>query len=128
MISSKLGFAGTLDRVIDLDGKKILLDIKTSNSIYPSYWLQLSAYAKLLKEVANDAKSIDTVGILWLNAKTRTEGKKGAVQGIGWQLVTKTIEEAEADWELFQATHKLWLAMNEDVKPKQISYQLKHKK
>jgi hypothetical protein len=128
MISSKLGFAGTLDRVIDLDGKKILLDIKTSNSIYPSYWLQLSAYAKLLKEVANDAKAIDTVGILWLNAKTRTEGKKGAVQGIGWQLVTKTIEEAEADWELFQATHKLWLAMNEDVKPKQISYQLKHKK
>ena len=128
MISSKLGFAGTLDRVIDLDGKKILLDIKTSNSIYPSYWLQLSAYAKLLKEVANDAKSIDQVGILWLNAKTRTEGKKGAVQGIGWQLVTKTIEEAEADWELFQATHKLWLAMNEDVKPKQISYQLKHKK
>ena len=128
MISSKLGFAGTLDRVINLDGKKILMDIKTSNSIYPSYWLQLAAYHQLLNEIATDVKSIDAVGILWLNAKTRTEGKKGTVQGIGWQLVTKTVKEIKADWDLFKATHKLWLSINEDTKPKQISYQLKHKR
>jgi hypothetical protein len=68
------------------------------------------------------------VGILWLNAKTRTIGKNGAIQGVGWQLVTKSINEVEKDWEMFQATHKLWLSINEDMKPKNISYQLKHKK
>jgi hypothetical protein len=125
IISEKLGFAGTLDRVISLDGKSMMIDIKTSNSIYPSYWLQLAAYNELLN-TANI--KVDSVGILWLNAKTRTAGKNGAIQGIGWQLVTKSMNDVKQDWELFQATHKLWLALNADTKPKQISYQLKHKK
>lgn len=125
MISEHLGYAGTLDRVITINGKSMLLDIKTSNSIYPSYWLQLAAYNELLKTLNT---KVDAVGILWLNAKTRTTGKKGDIQGIGWQLVSKDIKEVEADLELFNSTHKLWLALNADTKPKQISYQLKHKK
>jgi hypothetical protein len=119
LVSPELGFAGTLDRVIEMNGRRILLDIKTSNSIYPSYWLQLAAYKELYGE------PIDEVGILWLNAKTRTEGSKGAVQGAGWQLITK--QDTSKDWEMFQCTHKLWLAENEGMKPKQTSYSLSHK-
>lgn len=125
MVSSALGFAGTLDRMITLNNKKILLDIKTSNSIYPSYWLQLSAYNQLLSVHGGYA---DQVGILWLNAKTRTKGKKGDVQGLGWQLIVKDRVEVLEDYKLFEATHKLWLHMNQDAKPRQFSYQLKHKK
>jgi len=125
MISKKLGFAGTVDRVIELNGKKILLDIKTSNSIYPSYWLQLAAYNELLKELNVEC---DQVGILWLNAKTRTTGKNGAIQGIGWQLVTRDMKEVKKDFKLFKSTYELWKFMNEDIKPREISYQLKHKK
>jgi hypothetical protein len=125
MISEELGYAGTLDRIIRLNGKTMLLDIKTSNSIYPMYWLQLAAYHELLK---NGIIEIEQFGILWLNAKTRTTGKNGAIQGIGWQLITKNAEEIKQDLELFKATHKLWLALNQDIKPKQISYQLKYKK
>lgn len=125
MISEQLGYAGTLDRVININGNLMLLDIKTSNSIYPSYWLQLAAYNELLKI---GKINVDLVGILWLNAKTRTTGKKGDIQGIGWQLVSKDIKEVERDLELFNSTHKLWLALNADTKPKQISYQLKYKK
>jgi len=125
MISDNLGFAGTIDRTVNLNGLDMLIDIKTSNQIYPSYWLQLAAYSKLLEE--NNIK-VDGVGILWLNAKTRTTGKGGAIQGPGWQLVTKTMDELEKDWRLFQSTYALWRSMNEDIKPKQISYQLKHKK
>jgi hypothetical protein len=127
MASASLGFAGTLDRVIEINGKTMLIDIKTSNSIYPSYWLQLAAYHQLLIQYDSNM-GIDAVGILWLNAKTRTMGKNGAVQGIGWQLVTKDMDELKNDWELFQSTHKLWLALNADIKPKQLSYQLTHKK
>lgn len=123
IISEQLGYAGTLDRIIEMDGEKILLDIKTSNAVYPSYWLQLAAYKELLKE--EHGYMIDHVAILWLNAKTRTEGKKGQVQGIGWQMLTK--DDMANDLRLFNATHELWKAENATMKPKQVSYQLSHK-
>ncbi len=124
IISEKLGFAGTLDRVMNIEGYTLLVDIKTSGAIYNSYWLQLAAYEQLLLE-EHGHNILDGVAVLWLNAKTRTEGKKGQVQGVGWQLVVK--EDTDKDWELFQATHKLWLAENEGMKPKQLTYQIKHK-
>jgi hypothetical protein len=123
MVSSDLGYAGTLDRILTIDGKRYLVDIKTSNSIYPSYWLQLAAYRRLL---AHHGLVVDEVAILWLNAKTRTRGKKGDIQGIGWQFVSK--ENTDQEMQLFNATFELWKSINEDVKPKEFSYQLKHKK
>jgi hypothetical protein len=124
---SSLGFAGTVDRVIRLNGKNILMDIKTSNNLHNSYWLQLAAYKELL--VASlDGPAIDEVGILWLNAKTRTTGKNGAIQGIGWQLVTKDVNDTVADWDAFYHTKCLYESLNNDVRPRNISYQLKHKR
>lgn len=123
IINKDLGYAGTIDRVIDMSGEKILLDIKTSNAIYPSYWLQLAAYRSLLMN--NAGKKVDKVAILWLNAKTRTEGKKGDIQGIGWQMVIK--EDTSKDLELFNATYQLWMAENATSKPKQLTYQISHK-
>lgn len=122
MIDEKLGFAGTVDRVIKTSGKTILLDIKTSNALHDSYWLQLSAYYQLLK---CNSVFVDQVAILWLNAKTRTKKDN---QGIGWQFIVKDTAEIEQDWELFQSTYKLWKAINKDVKPRNLSYSLKHKR
>lgn len=127
IISEYLGFAGTIDRVINLNGKTLLIDIKTSNAIYDSYWLQLAAYEQLMIKAYGE-KPIDGVAILWLNAKTRSLGKGDAVQGIGWQLITREDYQTEKDWELFQATHKLWLAQNGAMQPKQMSYTISHKK
>lgn len=124
VLSPKLGFAGTIDRVSIIEGKKYVLDIKTSNGIYNSYWLQLAAYREGLKDVSG--MEVDGVAILWLNAKTRTNGKKGDTQGVGWQMVTR--EDTRKDFELFQAVQKLWLAEHEGDGPKQFSYQLTHKK
>jgi hypothetical protein len=121
IVSERLGFAGTLDRVVSMNGKRILIDIKTSNAIYPTYWLQLAAYEKLLTE-ATGYNPIDEVAILWLNAKTRTEGKKGDVQGKGWHLLSK--DDTDKEWLLFQATKQLWTAQNEDCAPKQTTYKL----
>ena len=122
IISKDLGYAGTIDRVINMNGERILLDIKTSNAIYPSYWLQLAAYRTLLYSMGAE---VDKVAILWLNAKTRTEGKKGDIQGIGWQMIMK--EDTMQDSQLFKATHALWLAENQTSKPKQLTYQISHK-
>jgi glutaredoxin-related protein len=37
-------YAGTLDAIIDLDGRKILLDVKSGKGVYPEVALQLAAY------------------------------------------------------------------------------------
>ena len=132
IVSPELGFGGTLDRRLLLTeafgehaGKKVIMDIKTSNSLHNHYWLQQAGYVKLYEKIYGE--EVDDVCILWLNAKTRTEGKKGAIQGIGWQLV---FPEKSIDyyWRLFRATHALWLEENKDYKPRNISYSLTHKK
>ena len=120
IVSKDIGTAGTLDRVILMNGKKILVDIKTSNAIYSSYWLQLSAYKDMLALIGVE---VDEVAILWLNAKTRTV-KKDAIQGVGWQLICKS--DVKKDAELFKATMALWKAENEDLKPKQLSYKISY--
>lgn len=127
MASDTLGFAGTMDRdmTIRIRGKRYLLDIKTSNNIWDEYWLQLTAYQKLAEDLDDGNNRFDGRAILWLNAKTRTDGQKGAIQGKGWQLLIDEDDPAEK-WDIFQATHKLWLAQNGSMKPRQNVYQLGH--
>ena len=125
-VSPALGFAGTIDRLAWLDGKLTLIDIKTSNNIHDSYWVQLAAYARLVEEMTDNF--LDQVAILHLNAKTRTTGTKGAVQGVGWQMIKRDRVETCQDYNLFLVTKQLWEAQNKDAKPRQVSYTLTHKK
>lgn len=119
VVDFDLGYAGTLDRLVTLKGKTMILDIKTSNAIYPSYWLQLAAYKALFEK--QSGMTVDSVGIVWLNAKTRgTQPNK--IQGNGWQVLTK--DDTSDDMDLFEATKKLWLAQNKNTIPREISYQL----
>jgi hypothetical protein len=139
--SPNLGYGGTLDRVFEKmifpgsvivsDKKKrksvverILLDIKTGNAIYPHYWLQQAAYAKLWNEI-NPDQPIDQIAILWLKSSTRTEGKTGDIQGKGWKLYFPD-QPIEHYWNLFRATFALWKEENKNLVPRNLSYQLKH--
>jgi hypothetical protein len=126
LVSSSYKLGGTIDRVMQINGQLLLVDIKTANSLHPHYWLQLAAYEKLLKMKLDQA--VDGIAILWLNAKTRTNGKGDVVQGKGWQLVTETDTYCiEQYWRRFQACQELWLAENAEFKPKQLKYSLTHK-
>lgn len=126
LVSEKYRMGGTLDRVMQINGRTFIVDIKTSNIVHPHYWLQLEAYYMMLHEV--QGIDVDGVAILWLNAKTRTEGKKGAIQGKGWQLLIQdNTEERAKNWSRFLACQQLWLAENEDQKPRQLSYSITHK-
>jgi hypothetical protein len=126
LVSDTYRMGGTLDRVMTVDGQLLLVDIKTSNAVHPHYWLQLAAYERMLQE--KTGMKVDGVAILWLAAKTRTAGKAGAIQGRGWQLcVEKDAAAIAKSWRLFQSCQTLWLAENEDNKPRQTTYQLSHK-
>lgn len=96
--SDKYKFAGTVDLVVELEGEKWLLDIKTSKNLHKSHSLQLASYAKALEEVSGI--KVDRTGILWLKAHTKKSSKKeGIIQGSGWQL--KAIDDVEKNFKLF---------------------------
>ena len=124
------GFAGTLDRLMTIDGITYLVDIKTSGSIWDSYWLQQAAYHELLHTTGAIAQMFPDgevpevkLAILWLNAKTRSEGRGGAIQGPGWQMVMQP-EETPVLLDRFQKTRALWMAENVNAMPKTTEYEL----
>lgn len=49
----KYGIAGTLDAYLEIEGKNIILDWKTSNSFYETHLIQLNAYAFMLQEMVH---------------------------------------------------------------------------
>jgi hypothetical protein len=49
LVNYNLGYGGTIDIYGELDGRKVLIDIKTSNSIYKSHRLQVAGYRGLLR-------------------------------------------------------------------------------
>ena len=52
-VSEKYQFGGTIDAIgKDTQGRIVLVDWKTSNSVYQDYLIQLAAYALLLEECA----------------------------------------------------------------------------
>lgn len=45
VIDEENRFAGTLDMLAEINGKEVIIDVKTGKDIYPEAFLQLSAYA-----------------------------------------------------------------------------------
>jgi hypothetical protein len=46
VVSDTYGYAGTLDSIAVIDGKRYILDIKTGRFVYPEVALQLAAYSR----------------------------------------------------------------------------------
>jgi len=113
-----MGYAGQVDIVCEIDGVRWLLDNKFGNAIYKTYWFQLVAYKEAWEEMHPDL-AIDKVGILWLKAHTRTEGKKGTMQGKGWQIVEPP-DTHERLWGIFRKTLEIYKYENPNDAPKNV--------
>lgn len=66
----KFGYCGTFDLVVKLKDEKelTLIDVKTSNSVYSTFGIQLSAYKNLYENNFND--KIDKAMIIRIDKKT----------------------------------------------------------
>lgn len=83
-------FAGTADFICTIDGEKWLIDFKTSKDVWPSYELQVSAYAHALPpEMKPDKLGILQVG--YARNKNR------------WKLT-----EIDDQFDLFLAAKQIW--------------------
>jgi hypothetical protein len=125
VIDEELKEAGTIDRVMMLDGKRYIMDLKTSNYIWDTHWLQTAAYGRMYERIYG--QKIDGIAILHLNSQTRTEGSKGAIQGKGWQLLRKSADDMAELLPVFDAVKQVWYAINGDLMPRNLTLSLKHK-
>lgn len=71
--SSEYDYAGTFDFLGRVDGDLLLADWKSSKQIYPSYFLQLSAYANAVREMVDVFP--DKAGVLCLRGDRTYEYK-----------------------------------------------------
>lgn len=121
LVSDELKFGGTIDLISKINNEIWLIDFKTSNSIYKTHELQLSAYTTAWNTLNPDYK-IQRTGILWLKAQTRGTDKSGKkIQGAGWQLkeFERPVEEC---FKLFQHTQAIWNEENPNYRPKNQIY------
>lgn len=87
-VSERLRFGGTVDCYCILDGRPVLLDFKTGRSIYDEYFVQLAAYARLLRE---QGYPVEEVRVLRL-------GREG-----GGQAEERAVSDTEKWFAVFQA-------------------------
>ena len=106
LVSDKLKIGGTIDRIYQIDGSNVLLDIKTSGSIYDNYWAQVAAYAEMFE--ADTKTKIDYTAILRL-----TDRKKEY-----YEYVLRSRDEWKEDLKIFKATKQIWDYLNPNAKPK----------
>jgi hypothetical protein len=116
LFSDKYKYAGTCDLVVEIDGVRWLLDIKTSNSIHTAMDLQLAAYAQAWNETFEE--KIEKTGIIWLKSSKRKEGK---LQGKGWEIY-KSPRTFEENLKLFNLIHDLFKLENPNTRPSQESF------
>ena len=62
LFSDQFIYAGTCDLVLEINGEKWMVDIKTSKSLHTSQELQLAAYSQAWNE--NFEEKIEHAGIL----------------------------------------------------------------
>lgn len=106
VFNDEYNYAGTVDLTCEIDGKVYILDLKTSQYIWPSHRLQISAYKHCSEKEYQTA-------ILQLGYRMNKNRYKFT-----------SIEDC---FDLFLAAQRIWDSENKDVSPKQIEYPLELK-
>lgn len=100
MVSEELQFGGTCDLYCELNGKKTLIDLKTSKGIFPEHKLQVTAYWKLLEENNQPVQDIHILRI----GRNQAEGFEDIVVGM-----------SETRWKIFRHLLAIY-KLNRDLK------------
>ncbi len=100
IFDEEYNYAGTVDLVAEINGVDTLIDIKTSQSIWPAHELQVSAYAHTLKLPAR------------------------AILQVGYRMNKTKYKYTEIDdkFDLFLAAKKIWENEAGKQQPKQKDY------
>ena len=115
LFSDKLKVAGTCDLVIEFNGERWILDLKTSNHLQTTYDLQTAVYSECYTECYG--KSIQRRGVLWLKSRSRGEDKTGKrLKGKNWEVV-ESERSQEENINIFMNVKALFDLENPAPKP-----------
>lgn len=106
-------YAGTLDKIFRI-GKEIwIVDLKTSQSIWPEHELQISSYSHM----QIDYKKLGISDTEW-------QKRKLAILQIGYKKNRKGYKftEVQDKYHVFKNAYKIWKNENPDTKPKERDY------
>jgi hypothetical protein len=108
VFNDDIGYAGTVDLVCKIDGKPFIVDFKTSQYIWPSHELQISAYK---------------------HGDVNLKDCKLAILQVGYQRNKKNFKftEIEDKFDLFLSAKKIWQNECENVEPKKRDYPMELK-
>lgn len=108
----ELGFAGTADLILLIDGVLWLIDLKTSQAVWPSHEIQVSAY----KRTPQVEEIMRKVGVSEIRLAILQLGyRKNKTKAWKWT-------EIEDQFDLFLATRKIWAKETEGQVPLQRDY------
>lgn len=113
LFSDDLKVAGTCDLIVELNGERWVLDLKTSNHLHTTYDLQTAVYAKCYEECFE--KKIDRCGVLWLKSSKRKSNHDKFV-GKGWEIVESS-RSTQENLEIFKHVKFIFDLENPTHKP-----------
>lgn len=120
LVSSELGFGGTLDYICKLNGQVWYIDWKSGSGVYKGNKIQGAAYQKLANYLKMEPK-IERLGCMHLRATTRGSDKTGKqIQGDGWKL--DEVEDPDHLYKLFEHAYDIWKEENPNPIPKNMVY------
>lgn len=124
VFSDKHEYAGTVDLIAKVDGVLTLIDFKTSQDVWPSFEMQVSAYRETIAGGENPIYTRNANG---------TEGKMLDVSGLQMAILQVGYRRNRAMWKwtpiedrfkLFLAAKQIWAYECEGQKPKVRDYPL----
>lgn len=115
LFSDTLKIAGTADLVVKINGEIWMLDVKTSNSIYDTYNLQLACYTQAWNECFDTP--IQRRGILWLKSSSRGNDKTSKrMKGRGWEI-KESPNTLQEDIDVFKHLYEIFTISVGELKP-----------
>lgn len=113
--SRKLEVAGTLDAILELDGKIILVDFKTSNTssdapqgVYPENMLQMGAYSLAYRE--ETGKPIDNLMVVNISKKD------GKIRTLSASDLGVSVEDCEQGFKNLLEVYRLHNKLSNYIK------------
>lgn len=112
--NTREGYAGTLDAVINVQGRRLLVDYKTGKDIYPDVALQLAAYARAEAVLLDDGTSVAMLPVDGAFALHLREFDPATPEDRGYSVIP--VEIGQGAWDAFRYVREVMRWMEETSK------------
>lgn len=111
IVSHTHRYAGTLDMIVEIEGKLYVIDVKSGSYTYDRHKMQLAAYVMAAREMY-PTMDIVGAGVLPLNVRTKK----------GWRFDVLEESDIQRYFARFLNRYAVFMDENEGIVPKHVVY------